>query len=441
MLSKPVWQEEKLGKYAYIKGRIGWRGLKASEYTEDGPYLIAGNHITAGQINWSACDHISMRRYLESREIALEEGDIILTKDGTIGRVAIIDKLPGLATINSTMMLIRVRSPLVPRYVYHYLTGDKFQKLVADKVSGSSIPHIFQRDMVELTIPVPSESEQHYIAEILDSIDSAIAHTTSIIAKLKQIKAGLLHDLLTRGLDENGELRNAIAHPEQFKDSPLGLIPKDWEVVKLESVLNGRPKNGYSPKEVDEWTGTLMLGLSCLTEEGFEPCQLKNAPLKDPKVSNAILHDGDFLLSRSNTRERVALAGIYRDIGVPCIYPDLMMRLSLYEKTNPRFLELLLQHFPVRRQLTSNAQGTSGSMVKIGSQTVIGVVIALPDPVEQVSIIHGIDQHDTRIREEEAYLEKLKLHKKGLMHDLLTGKVRVNQINTSASLSVKAEPS
>ncbi|WP_422665707.1 hypothetical protein ACOWPH_08205 [Anabaena sp. PCC 7938] len=130
MLNKPIWYEEKLGKYAYIKGRIGWRGLKASEYTEDGPYLIAGHHIAAGQVKWSACDHVSMPRYLESREIALEEGDIILTKDGTIGRVAIIDNLPGLATINSTMMLIRVRSPLVPRYVYHYLTGDSFQKLV-----------------------------------------------------------------------------------------------------------------------------------------------------------------------------------------------------------------------------------------------------------------------------------------------------------------------
>ncbi|MEG3844931.1 restriction endonuclease subunit S, partial [Microcoleus sp. herbarium14] len=242
----------------------------------------------------------------------------------------------------------------------------------------------------------------------------------------KQIRAGLLHDLLTRGLDEDGKLRDAIAHPEQFKDSPLGRIPKDWEVLNLESLLNGRPKNGYSPKEVDEWTGTVMLGLSCLTEKGFEPCQLKNAPLDDPKVNDALLSDGDFLLSRSNTRERVALAGIYRDIGVPCIYPDLMMRLTINEKTCNRFLELLLQYFPIRRQLTGNAQGTSASMVKISSRIVIETVIPLPDSTEQVRIIQGIDRHDSRIRAESTYLAKLKLQKKGLMHDLLTGRVRVN---------------
>lgn len=257
-------------------------------------------------------------------------------------------------------------------------------------------------------------------------MDEAIARTSSLIAKLKQTKAGLLHDLLTRGLDENGELRDAISHPEQFKDSPLGRIPKDWEVLKLESLLNGRPKNGYSPKEVNEWTGTLMLGLGCLTDEGFEPLQLKNAPSHNLKIHTALVCDGDLLLSRSNTRERVALVGTYRDVGVPCIYPDLMMRLSLNDKTCNRFLELLLRHSPVRRQLTGNAQGTSGSMVKISSQTVIETVVALPNPTEQVRVIECVDTYNTRIRTEEAYLNKLKLQKQGLMHDLLTGKVRVN---------------
>ena len=142
-----LWTRGRLGDYAYIKARIGWRGLSASEYTQDGPYLIAGNHIHNESINWTSCDHLSIHRYQESLEIALREGDIILTKDGTIGRLAIITDLPGLATINGTMMLVRVRTPLQPRYVYHYLTGETFQRLVADKVSGSSIPHIFQIDV------------------------------------------------------------------------------------------------------------------------------------------------------------------------------------------------------------------------------------------------------------------------------------------------------
>ncbi|HBE45544.1 MAG TPA: restriction endonuclease subunit S, partial [Deltaproteobacteria bacterium] len=101
------WPEEELAKFSYIKGRIGWRGLKASEYTNDGPFLIAGNHIKNGRVNWSTCDHINMFRYDESWEIALKEKDIILTKDGTIGRVALIDSLPGPATINRACSIIQ----------------------------------------------------------------------------------------------------------------------------------------------------------------------------------------------------------------------------------------------------------------------------------------------------------------------------------------------
>ena len=211
-----------------------------------------------------------------------------------------------------------------------------------------------------------------------------------------------------------------LVKTEEFKDSPLEKIPEDWEVVKLESLLSGRPKNGYSPKEVNEWTGTLMLGLGCLTEEGFEPCQLKNAPSNDLKIRAALLSDGDFLLSRSNTRERVALAGIYRDVGVPCIYSDLMMRLSLNEKICSRFMELLLRHSPVRRQLTGNAQGTSGSMVKISSQTVMETVVLLPPRKEQDRIISVMDTLDQAIAHTSSLIAKLKQMKAGLLHDLLT---------------------
>ncbi len=80
--------------------------LKAEEYIEDGPYLIAGNHIIGGKVDWDRCQHISQFRYQELPEIALNPGDVIISKDGTIGRLAFIDNLPGEATINSTMMLI-----------------------------------------------------------------------------------------------------------------------------------------------------------------------------------------------------------------------------------------------------------------------------------------------------------------------------------------------
>ena len=78
--------------------------------------------------------------------------------------------------------------------------------------------------------------EQTRIAAVLDTVDEAIAKTEAVIAKLKQVRAGLFHDLLTRGLDEHGQLRDPVAHPEHFQDSPLGRIPKEWEVGPFREV-------------------------------------------------------------------------------------------------------------------------------------------------------------------------------------------------------------
>ena len=102
------WKIDKLNENTYIKGRIGWKNLKQEEYTLKGPYLIAGKHINEGIINWDKCDHISEERYEESMEIALKDDDIIFSKDGSIGNPALIQNLKVKATINGTMMLIRL---------------------------------------------------------------------------------------------------------------------------------------------------------------------------------------------------------------------------------------------------------------------------------------------------------------------------------------------
>jgi type I restriction enzyme S subunit len=298
----------------------------------------------------------------------------------------------------------------------------------------TSMAHLGGERFANLDFPVPPLPEQHQIAAVLDTIDDAIRRTEQIIAKLKQVKQGLLHDLLTRGIDDNGELRDPERHPEQFKDSPLGRIPKEWEVGSLERWLEGSPKNGHSPQAVEEWTGRLMLGLGCLTLEGFVPLQLKNAPRNDPRLEGAMLKDGDLLLSRANTRDLVGLAGIYRDIGQPCTYPDLMMRLTpSLHLTTTSFLELILRAPAVRRQIQAAASGTSGSMVKISGAIVKRLQVAIPSPEEQARLIEGSRSVQAKIDDERHQSAKLRLLKQGLMEDLLTGRVRVAKLLQGAA--------
>jgi type I restriction enzyme, S subunit len=420
MSNRSRWPEERLGKYAYIKGRIGWRGLKASEYLQDGPYLIAGNHLADGKVDWSFCDHVSMYRYLESPEIALQKGDVILTKDGTIGRVALIKELPGLATINSTMMLVRVRSPLVAGFVYHYLTGTEFQKLVADKVSGSSIPHIFQRDMVELKIPVPHDAEQLGIAEILDTVDKAIQQTEALIAKLKMMKAGLLHDLLTRGLDEHGELRDPVAHPEQFKDSPLGRIPKEWDVCPIESKLHRIiDYRGRTPEKRDS-------GIPLITaknvREGYvdpEPAEYIAEEDYDRWMVRGFPGNADILFTTEAPLGNVARVPRYKI----ALAQRLLTLCPEPNELDSHYLLYLLLWPESRRRFEQRSTGST--VLGIKQSVFRKVLLRFPRFEEQHLIGAKLSASDAHIRSEQTYCEKLKLLKKGLMQDLLTGMVRV----------------
>jgi len=194
----------------------------------------------------------------------------------------------------------------------------------------------------------------------------------------------------------------------------------------LEMQLKQPPKNGFSPKEVDEWTGLQALGLGCLTPDGFEPRQLKNVPARDGRNMSALLKDGDLLMSRANTRDLVGLVGVYRSTGGSCIYPDLMMRLTPAETCRAEYLELLLRSNDVRRQIQGIAQGTSESMVKISGASVRRLQLAIPLLAEQDRILAIVDTVQREIDSEQRERDGLITLKQGLTEDLLTGRVQVS---------------
>ncbi|HHW39213.1 MAG TPA: hypothetical protein GXX18_18585 [Bacillales bacterium] len=169
-----AWERRKLGDHAIIKGRLGWKSLKQEEYTEEGPSMIAGKHISDGHIDWCKVDHIPRWRYDESPEIMLKNGDVIFSKDGSLGNPALIENLQGLATINSTMMLVRVDKTINPKFFYQVMKSNQFERLVYLKVSGSSIPHLFQADMNEFNFTAPSIEEQARIGDFFEELDHLI---------------------------------------------------------------------------------------------------------------------------------------------------------------------------------------------------------------------------------------------------------------------------
>jgi type I restriction enzyme, S subunit len=368
---------------------------------------VAGNYVSelvARRYGWKPCP----------------PGSVAFAKVGAallMNRRRIIDRR---SLIDNNMLAVAGRGDVHEGYLYYALQSVDFSKFVQDGV----VPSVNQSQIGDVRVLIPPLAEQRTIAEILDTADEAIRSTERLITKLEQAKQGLLHDLLTRGIDESGSLRA----PATLVNTPLGRSPNSWVVHRVEELLEGRPKNGYSPKEVDQWTGTLMLGLGCLTQSGFRPLQLKNAPSRDAGLKRALLTDGDLLISRANTRELVGLVGRFQELGIPCTYPDLMMRLRPNHRVLPEYLEIALRAPSTRRHIQAAASGTSGSMVKISSSVLCNLLIAVPEIAEQRRIIRVLNGVAVRIGAEERRLVKLRLVKKGLADDLLTGRVRVGAL-------------
>ncbi|MEV0474442.1 restriction endonuclease subunit S [Streptomyces prunicolor] len=184
-------------------------------------------------------------------------------------------------------------------------------------------------------------------------------------------------------------------------------------------MLETPPKNGYSPKDVPEWTGLKALGLGCLTPRGFAPSQLKNVP-DSAMARRFTLADGDLLMSRANTRELVGLAGRFTQVGVACIYPDLMMRLRpKAEQCLPGYLEIVLRSATVRRAVQAGARGTSESMVKISAPLVEELRIPLPPLSEQRDIVAANEAFERWIGALERTLDKVEIAESALSADAL----------------------
>lgn len=194
---------------------------------------------------------------------------------------------------------------------------------------------------------------------------------------------------------------------------------RGWPTTRLREVLAEPIRNGYSPRESQAWTGMQMLGLGCLSVDGFAPLQLKNAPLGVSPQHKALLADGDLLVSRANTRQLVGLAGIYRDIGFPCLFPDLMMRVRLKEGYSASFLELVLRHHVVRRRIMSMAQGTSESMVKISGREFSMLEIPNIPLVEQMRILEVVKCVGEREQATEAAIDKLRTLRVGALMSVM----------------------
>jgi type I restriction enzyme, S subunit len=203
------WVEKKLGDIAYLAGRIGWKGLTAKEYTKEGPLFISVHSLNYGDyVDYRDAFHISQERYDESPEIMLQPNDVLICKDGAgIGKMGIVEYVPSPATINSSLLIIRALEATQPKYLYRVLCGQTFQRLVQERIDGATTPHLYQREIKQLIVPVAPKAKQKEIIERLDKIRRETQRLESIyqrkLTALAELKQSLLQKAFSSELTAN----------------------------------------------------------------------------------------------------------------------------------------------------------------------------------------------------------------------------------------------
>lgn len=197
------WSSTRIGYESWIRARVGWKGLKAEEYVDEGHPFLSAFNIVKNKMSWESLNYISDDRYEESPEIMLKVGDIILVKDGAgIGKCARIDELPyNTATTNGSLVVITVGDNLVYKYLHYYLQSSIFQNLITRIINGMGVPHLSQQELRKITIPFPPTNEQKEIVEFLETkiseIDGMIKDNENQLGILEEYKKSLIYEYVT----------------------------------------------------------------------------------------------------------------------------------------------------------------------------------------------------------------------------------------------------
>ena len=171
------WEQRKLSELATMHARIGWQNLRTSEFLNDGDYmLITGTDFDDGRVNFSTCHYVEKKRYDQDKHIQISDGSILITKDGTLGKVAYVKGLPKPATLNAGVFNVEIKNEgeTDGKYLFQYLKAPFLMSYVDQKATGGTIKHLNQNILVNFPVVMPKKDEQAKIGQCFENIDTLI---------------------------------------------------------------------------------------------------------------------------------------------------------------------------------------------------------------------------------------------------------------------------
>jgi type I restriction enzyme S subunit len=352
--------------------------------------------------------------------VRVQDGDTIVLWDGSNAGEVLKGRDGVLA---STMMRLRPSASFDHRYFFYAVKN--WESFLKGQTSGSGIPHVDREVLGRLEIWEFSEPQQATIANVLLMVDRAIEQTEALVAKQQRMNAGLLQDMLARGIDDNGKLRSE--HTHEFKDSPLGRIPAEWNVTSLDAVSEFITSGSRGWAQYYGVEGSIFLRIGNLTRDHINlrlDDIVRVIPPRSAEGKRTSVVAGDLLISI--TADLGIIGVIPKGFEPAFVNQHIALARVVPTRANSRFVGWFLSGREGQAQF--ERLNESGAKAGLNLATVSRLCIPTMTPSEQERIVAVLDAATQRTRGGYRCLSKLRLLKKSLMQDLLSARKHVTPL-------------
>jgi type I restriction enzyme S subunit len=415
------WSVQRVKQNSYVKGRVGWKGLTSDEYLDEGyAYLVTGTDFRSKAISWADCYCVDHERYEDDPFIQLRNGDLLITKDGTIGKLSLITGLDRPACLNSGIFLVRPLSAYSTEFLYWVLASKVFGHFCDLLSTGSTIQHLYQNVFENFAFPIPTPAEQAAIAAFLDretaKIDALVAEQERLITLLKEKRQAAISHAVTKGLNPNAPMKDSGIEW-------LGDVPAHWEVQAVRHfahVLRGkfshRPRNDpafYDGNFPFIQTGDITGAVKFITTYRQTLNELGTSVSKEFPAGTLVM----------------AIAANIGDVAIldfPAYFPDSIVGLIPKDGVELNFLFYLMQAMKQPMLMTA----TVSTQMNLNVDQIVSMVAAKPPIGEQAAIIEFLDKQvakaDSLEGEAQSAITLLQERRAALISAAVTGKIDVH---------------
>jgi type I restriction enzyme S subunit len=401
----------------------------------ESPVLLC-NYMDTYANDYIRSDIAFMEATATAAEIArfkVDCGDVLITKDSEtpddIGIPAVVVEQTENLVCGYHLALLKPKKELVdPVFLCKQLGSSRSARYFAQRAAGSTRYGLSNGALANIPILLPSLARQQKISRVLTSIDTGIEKTEALIAKYQQIKAGLMHDLFTRGVLPNGQLRPPREQaPELYQETVIGWIPKDWQTAKLGAMAKIVSGVTLGTKESPSDTIDAPYLRVANVQDGYlDLTEIKTVRISRKTLEYLRLQPGDVLMNEGGDFDKLGRGTVWAGEIEDCVHQNHVFRVRTDSSTLlPHYLAFLSESsFGKKYFVLSSKQSTN--LASINSTQLNAYPVALPSISEQHEICRCLNSVNSRIDALKAEAAKLVKQKLGLMQDLLTGKVPVH---------------